>query len=39
VEAAAALGITVSAVKSRLNRIRVRTRTALADSKPVAEAR
>lgn len=38
-ESAAALGITVSAVKSRLNRIRVRTRASLADSKPVAEER
>ena len=38
-ESAAALGITVSAVKSRLNRIRVRTRASLADTKPVAEER
>jgi RNA polymerase sigma-70 factor (ECF subfamily) len=36
-ESAAALGITVSAVKSRLNRIRVRTRTALGGSNPMNE--
>jgi len=38
-ESAAALDITVSAVKSRLNRIRARTRASLADSMPVAEER
>jgi RNA polymerase sigma factor (sigma-70 family) len=36
-ESAAALGITVSAVKSRLNRIRVRTRAALGGSNPMSE--
>jgi RNA polymerase sigma-70 factor (ECF subfamily) len=36
-EAATALGITASAVKSRLNRIRVRTRTALGGSNPMNE--
>jgi RNA polymerase sigma-70 factor (ECF subfamily) len=36
-ESAAALGITVSAVKSRLNRIRARTRASLADGTTVAE--
>jgi len=36
-ESAAALGITVSAVKSRLNRIRMRTRSALGGSNPMNE--
>lgn len=36
-ESAAALGITVSAVKSRLNRIRVRTREALGGVNPMLE--
>jgi RNA polymerase sigma-70 factor (ECF subfamily) len=36
-ESAAALRITVSAVKSRLNRIRMRTRAALGGSNPMIE--
>ena len=36
-ECAQALGITVSAVKSRLNRIRVRTRKALGGASPMNE--
>jgi RNA polymerase sigma factor (sigma-70 family) len=36
-ECAQALGITVSAVKSRLNRIRVRTRSALGGTNPLIE--
>jgi DNA-directed RNA polymerase specialized sigma24 family protein len=36
-ECAQALGITVSAVKSRLNRIRVRTRNALGGANPMHE--
>ncbi len=38
-EAAAALGITVSAVRSRLNRIRVRTRSQLGGTHPAREER
>lgn len=36
-ESAAALGITVSAVKSRLNRIRVRIRAVLGDTNPMSQ--